>query len=208
MSKVLATSHGRDRTDTGTDVGSSVTIADAVHLTRRLDWRFLLPASHLGQVAYIGPGKGLLLPALTQFCDRLSLPFKQPVACGSADLLVAQAIGRGPLTSALDALAPGGLVYWELSPLLGVFAPEWRHLARLGLEPLNTFWHYPDFERCELITPLTSPAPLAWLAARKLRGTNRRTLLRASRWFTAAPSLWRVLPSVSVIARKQEPPWR
>lgn len=207
MSRVVATSQTHQGAGRTTTVGSPIMIGDAAHLTRRLDWRFLLPTSHLGRVAYIGPGKGALLPALTHFCDHLALPRQQPVGRGSVDLLVAQSVSREQLASSLDTLSTGGVVYWEISPLHRMFGPDYRHLERLGLETLNTFWHYPDFERCEVITPLTAPAALAWLAARRLRGTDRRTLLRASRWFTTVPSLWRILPSVSVIARKRDPSW-
>lgn len=203
MSRVLATTASGVQSETTLNAGTPVDNGTAARLTRRLDWRFLLPDSHLGRVAYVGHGQGLLLPALQLFADSLSLPYEYPVGHQSADLLVAQGAAPAQLRAAMSRLAPGGVVYWEIKAVRRLFATDWMGLRRLGLEPINTFWHYPDFERCELIIPLTTPAPLAWLARRRFSTTDRRMLLRVARWFAGAPSLWRLLPSISVVARRR-----
>ena len=204
MSRVLATTATGVPSETTVHARTPIDTGNPAGLTRRLDWRFLLPDSHLGRVAYIGAGEGLLLPALQVFAESLRRPFEYPMANESVELLVAQGVAPSQLRAAMSRLAPGGVVYWEINPIRRLFASDWTGLHRLGLEPIDTFWHYPDFERCELIIPLSTPAPLAWLARRKFSTTDRRTLLRVVRWFAGAPGLWRVLPSISVVARRPE----
>lgn len=93
---------------------------EAIELARRIDWRFLLPSPHLGQVAYVGSLQEDLLDALRYFCDRLVYASDAPAMASAQsppagfDLLVL----RGPHPAAVGQLAgrlkTGGHLYWEI----------------------------------------------------------------------------------------------
>lgn len=93
-----------------------------LQLSRRLDWRFLLPTPQLGKVAYLGPVAATLPGALYHFCDSLTLIagteklsseeaqeskayFDQVVVCS-------QRLADAQMAASL--LAEGGYLYWEI----------------------------------------------------------------------------------------------
>lgn len=173
---------------------------DAEHL-RRLDWRFLLPDPGMGRVSYVGSGQGLLRPALAQFARMNGVTIdSHPPAI--ADLVVAQDRYDDAVRGAVQQLAPGGTLYWEL--------PRWRHdirreaarLAAWGLTDVRAQWHHPTFDACELIIPLSGPEPLAAVIGRRLPFLTGRVRMAIARRILRLPRLWSVCPSISLIGRR------
>jgi hypothetical protein len=180
-------------------------------LVRRLDWRFLLATPRLCRVAYLGVEDTVLKTALSVFCERLKViassdlrhdPVDMPDAgADSVDVLVAGAAFRGEVESALTMLAPGGELYWELPRERSVLRRDWAGLDDLGLVA-RTYWHYPNFEECELIVPLRQPGALAWAVRRRVRSAAFPLVSFAARAAARSDLLARVLPAVSVVAQK------
>jgi hypothetical protein len=180
-------------------------------LVRRLDWRFLLARPRLGRVAYVGLEGSALKTALSVCCERLevlapsqtrphSVRWPAP-ASASVDLLVADSAFRIDVESALPVLAPGGELYWELPRQRSVLRRDWAGLDDLGLVP-RTYWHYPNFEECELIVPLRQPGALAWAARRRVRAAPSPIVSLGARAAARSDLLARLLPAVSVVAQK------
>jgi hypothetical protein len=103
-----------------------------LQVSRRLDWRFLLPDPHLGQIAYLGPPTGTLFSALMHFAvrvDALAPPLSTPPRNSGAGPLLSDpalahsslydiVVATDPTVSVLHRAAtlvrPGGALYLEL----------------------------------------------------------------------------------------------
>src|SRR5262245_23205417 len=137
--------------------------ADPARAVRRLDWRFLLSDPRLRRVMYLGAGAGLLLPALMRFALALTRFPSAAASAHVADLVVAQAATLAEIRRSLAMLVPGGLIYWELAPHRNPFRCDWAGLQDLGVDDVRVHWHYPNFEDCRWIVPITDPESAAAL---------------------------------------------
>ncbi len=197
-----------------------------LQLSRRLDWRFLLPKPDLGCVAYVGPTRGTLLAALQRFCGSLTViqasPGRGRSLRGDAffDLVVVRSPGLSDLRAAVPLLRVGGYLYWEIDRpsclyLLGTKASIGNlrdsfeeilldHVSvaeGLRLSEVEVYWHRPSFEECLEIISLNH-RPAVEFAFSQGGGL--------ARFFTSAPGkhlvrgelLRRFLPCVSVVACK------
>ena len=101
-----------------------------LQLSRRIDWRFLLPSLDLHRVAYIGPEGGAQPVALNQFCDSLKIihpPYHEVYEPGhhsKFELVVLHSRDLADIEKARMLLVPGGYLYWEIAPR------KWRSFLR------------------------------------------------------------------------------
>ena len=140
---------------------------------RRLDWRFLLPDPRLGRVLYVGDAAGPVPESLRMLSGSLTATSNPPGQGLEPSFDVA--VVCGPTTDALQiaarALRPGGVLYVEVEPR--AVRPRRRtlraaavqaELRRLGLSGIGVAWHWPDFQSCTRIIPLTSTEALRYAA--------------------------------------------
>jgi hypothetical protein len=88
--------------------------------SKRIDWRFVLPDSHLRQVAYIGPMEEVLVESLRLFCDSLTVFFTYDNATffentdEKFDLVILRSLKFAVLEKVSSVLKPSGYLYWEI----------------------------------------------------------------------------------------------
>jgi aminoglycoside phosphotransferase len=187
---------------------------DAVlEAARRVDWRFLLADPRLGRVLLVGDVAGPELEALRVFSESVtvtSTPAAQDL--GSAfDVAVVRQPTRLALQVAARALTADGVLYVEVEPR--TFRGRRRSLrpaaVRAALESLDLrsiapAWHWPDFQSCTRIVPLTSAENLRYVARVNMAAppaleAPAGALLRAG--VSSLPAA-----AVSIVARRTGPP--
>lgn len=200
----------------------------ALQIARRIDWRFLLPNPHLGQVAYMGQPRQTLLTALGYFSESLrlfSLP-DQTTHCQHSDanfeLVVLRSLSMTAVEKAHALLIAGGYLYWEIDRM-SRFAPLGRFLRRadrkaLGARPLvrdpracleqlgfcdiRIYWHRPNFETCREIIPLYDQHAMAYVFSRDRKGLSGQFKRVTGRFLRQTGLLPRLVPYYSVVACK------
>lgn len=177
------------------------TAEEASRLTRRLDWRFLLPEPHLRRVIHAGERSGSLPPALETFSESVAFAGDPDYAHAEADLVVAHAASRQELEAVLPRLVSGGWFYWELRPGQTPNAADIDWLARWGISQVRTFWHSPGFEDSRWIVPLDHPGALAMLMRRRLARVAPKVLLKTAE-FLGRSRLVRRRMAISLIGRR------
>lgn len=181
------------------DRSAAPVTAGSLALARRLDWRFLLPNPKLKRVAYVGEGRGDLLPALREFSDSLRT---DACAVENADLLVAQTRNLAELKRQAERLPPGGLLYWEAGGRHMSLSRVRAELRALGFGEVRAYWHHPDFESCRQVVPLHDPEAMELFVTR-----SAPALLSPAQRLLRLPALLnlvaRLAPAVSVVAVKQ-----
>ena len=92
----------------------------SLQISRRIDWRFLLPDPELRRVAYIGFNTDNLLKALKQFSESLSFiappnleRYTKENRC-LFDLVVVRSLRLNVIKEAVKLIKPDGYLYWEL----------------------------------------------------------------------------------------------
>lgn len=167
----------------------------ALQLSRRLDWRFLLPEPDFGQVLYVGADDPQLAAALES--SAAVQRFAGRGGQEQFDLVVAKGADFAAVGAALLALRPGGWLYWEA----GRIGHHARFLEAVGLCDIALHWHLPSFAACTRILPLRDLGHrdqaffASVFSARKL---STRALGWLARWGLAQP----LAASVSIVARK------
>jgi hypothetical protein len=204
---------------------SGPTAMDAeIAAVRRADWRFLLPIQVPSAVAYIGAPGAAAWASLAAFCTEITVlnPEAGPVAAAAPgfDFVMVERASPPALRLASALARPGGYVYAELDrrrsrrggaarPPAGPArrgADTWgdpaAQLRRLGMADVCAHWHYPDFESCRCIIPAADLAA----GVRHLRRGGDRALLDmlavALRLPLSDALVQRLLPCVSVVARR------
>jgi hypothetical protein len=192
---------------------SSSHVADvqrALSLSRRLDWRFLLPDPGLGRVGFIGPTTGTLLPALRTFSDSV-----EQVSGGAAapqapalDLVVIADPSLAAMDLAARRLRPGGFVYAEVTRTLPARLMARRSPARLaaaarrgGFVDVTTHWHWPTFGAGTRIVPLDDATALEFVVTRGRRHRRARVLAALARLAVSSRLIERGVACISVIGR-------
>lgn len=91
-----------------------------VQLSRRIDWRFLLPQPELREVAFIGSFEDELIEALQHFSGSLKI-FSSAAGGGSSkengklfDVAVVNSASPRAVRWAYGMLKPGAYLYWEI----------------------------------------------------------------------------------------------
>jgi hypothetical protein len=208
--------------------GGHLSRDSALQLSRRVDWRFLLPHPHLGRVAYLGPPRQTLLAALRQFSASLTLLPSLDQARhvqrthASFELVVLRSRRLAAVASAAALLATGGCLYWEIdrlsrfASLRGLSRGDaWKArragrcvrdargcLARLGFCDIALHWHRPNFEACREIIPLHDQDALMSVFSRDREARASRLLLLAGRLLLKTGAFPRLVPYYSVVACK------
>jgi hypothetical protein len=190
--------------------------ADALlQASRRVDWRFLLPDPNLRQVAYIGQPRGTLVDSLRLFSAALTLA--EPASAGLSaqyDVVVASRPSLGELGRSASLLKPGGFLYVEA---YGPFSLRWRRsgglrfaadyvgaVERLGLVEAEAYWHWPNFESCAEIVPLSDRDALRLAFGRRRSGTGARLKSALGRVLLRSGLFARLVPCFSIVARKPD----
>ncbi|MEZ4713584.1 MAG: hypothetical protein R3A44_40730 [Caldilineaceae bacterium] len=194
-----------------------------LHLSRRLDWRFLLPDSTLGNVGYLGQVDAQLVRALAQFADRVS----HATGDGAAkqyDVMVVGLPTYAELAQAVSLVRPQGYLYIETSGLLWpknftnikglrntftrwqLWSPQAhvRALTGLGMHNVTAYWCWPNFAACTRMTQLDDPAAHRFLFATTPSGRRlkRRAIHAAQKAVVTNRWLNALLPSVAIVAAK------
>jgi hypothetical protein len=184
----------------------------ALALSRRLDWRFLLSDPSLETVAYIGDGGGRLLEALRVFAtvvDVLTPPeIDTPPSRGRYDLVVIQgAAAIGARHRAM--LQPNGSLYAEISRAglrpaykRAISAASYaRDAEAAGFSDARLNWHWPAFETCTRIVPLDDETPLGFVLAGGQRDFTGALAFSGARLLVRSGVLARSAPCFSLIAQ-------
>ncbi|MEZ4663921.1 MAG: hypothetical protein R2911_40830 [Caldilineaceae bacterium] len=195
-----------------------------LHLSRRLDWRFLLPDSTLGQVGYLGQVDAQLVQALAQFAENVAAVSRGDGVSKQYDLVVAGRPNYAELAQAVSLVRPGGYLYVETSGLLWVknftnikglqkvftrwrlWSPQAhvRVLTGLGMHNVTAYWCWPNFAACTRMTPLDDPAAYRFLFATmpSHKRLKRRAIYAAQKAVVTNRWLNALLPSVAIVAAK------
>jgi hypothetical protein len=163
-----------------------VSDSSVLDLSRRVDWRFLLPSPALGHVAVLGEGDAELLKALRTF----SVSVTQHPAVPDAedrhyDLVVTAQSSPERIGWAATLAPPRAVLYAEVDRRALPRSERLRHpahyvriLERLGFADVEIYWHWPDFTRCTTICPLFDHTALALAIERS--GSSLADRLRAA----------------------------
>ena len=177
-------------------------VDELLPLSRRLDWRFLLPDPSLNRVTYNGLESSLLHQALTRFSREII----QDSEDLSADLAV---LVDPTLSNFKRRIHSVSSFYVELR------RPSWQARFRQVTAPMNflraaaqagftadAYWHYPDFEAATRIIPLSVSSPLMHVIAKNRSDTKTRIKVAGMRWFLKIGLLARTVPCLSIIGYK------
>jgi hypothetical protein len=180
-----------------------------LHRWRRLDWRFLVPATGWGVVGAGGDIDDELrhaLPLLDADVREVSSASGWAALAGSCDVAVLVQPTRSDVRSAAAALRPGGWLYAEVrrtaSPAHPLSLTGWRSaFHRSGLEEVSLQWHAPDVRSAEQIIRLDATAAVRHALVRS--GGSRPGLRNiAARLLLKAGLLPLVLASGSILGRR------
>ena len=186
-----------------------------LQLSRRVDWRFLLPDPRLRHLAYLGPKSGLLIQALRHFGEPFSviswsdLPDYRPEIHPGFDLVIVHSPRAVDLQGIQAILKPGGYLYWEIER--AKFGRRWRlrhfssyvdPLASLNFDDIRVNWHRPNFDSCLEIIPLDDHDALRYVFARSKGNLSGQLQVAAGKFLTENDLLSRVVSSFSLVARK------
>ena len=175
--------------------------SETAQLTRRLDWRFLLPDPHLRRVVHLGPRASTLARALQTFSDTVAFCGAEEEPRIEPDLIVAEAATLQEVEAVLPRLGPRGWLYWELRPGHTLRPADLKRLGRCGVSQVQVFWHCGGFEDRRWIIPLDNPAGLAMLLKRRFTLLATRVLLEMARMLAHSRMVRRTL-AISVIGRR------
>jgi hypothetical protein len=179
-------------------------------LSRRIDWRFLLPDPRLGSVVCIGCEEELLRDALLLFSRSVDF-FRGPAEITDRtprfDLVVMCGGGGLMLKSMAELVRPGGNLYlevrrhalhprtWERTPRRAVAGFE-----RIGFRNVRVHWHWPSLEACNSIVPLDDGGESArYFFGQQGTGLAQRCKSAAGRAALATGLLPRLIGSYSVL---------
>lgn len=175
-------------------------VDELLPLSRRLDWRFLLPDPTLGRVSYVGKESSPLFHALRRFSGEW-VPAGQ-----SVDLIV---LTDANLSDFKKHIVSASAFYVELN------RPTWplrlrqasaptsylRAAAKAGFQA-DAYWHYPDFEAATRIIPFSAASPLLNVVAKNRRDKKTRIKVAGMEWLLKSGALARTVPCLSIIGFK------
>lgn len=188
-----------------------------LQLSRRVDWRFLLPQPELAETAYFGQLDAELVESLQQFTSKLTLVEDSPIDSQSDSgfpLTVLSNPTFDELNRAIRLTQSGGFVYVEVNrgqhrprpssnALHGLsirgFVAEMR---KLQLSEVRVHWHWPSFESCTEMIPFDDRAAIICALRRRGSGTASRWKARAARVLLECRLLEKVVSCFSVLGRK------
>jgi len=201
-----------------------------LQVSRRLDWRFLLPNPDLGNVAYLGPEEDSLVDTLQLFCQTLTqINSLQLVSTrlNDFDLVVIKNPTNQYLKVGTQLLKPGGYIFietygWSRIDKPGLYLkycydflqhressgqpwslPHIKNvIRRLGFQTIHAYWHWPNFEACTRIIGLddTDSQTLAFSFQENGIQAYLKKALSSGLFHPGWVQYW--VPYFSIIARK------
>jgi thymidylate kinase len=135
-----------------------------LHLWMLLDWRFLLPAVHLGNLGYGGRLSDEVVQAihlLDPAAGRIE-PSSGPAPTKEFDVVLLSDPDEGLFGSAVASLRPGGWMCLQVRRSFRVgsgphsLAGWKRAMARQGFDDVSVYWHVPTLERPARFVPTSS----------------------------------------------------
>lgn len=193
-----------------------------IEASRRVDWRFLLPAPSLGRVVGVAPLAKTLVSSLSLFSDSLTIAEtgqSQDLGTDHYELAVACDPSQDTLRAMATWVKEGGHIYVEAHGLIasllssgpsGLFRKGrlWRPAAyagalqEVGFMEVQTHWHWPDFEKCKMMIPLDNHAAVRHALDRGGRTLKGRLRAGVGRWLHWSGLLPSTVPCFSVLARR------
>ena len=185
-------------------------------LSRRIDWRFLLPDPRLETVACLGCEDDALRNALPLFSQ--SVVFFRDAADNFEpgprfDLVVACDPDQRTIESAAALLRPGGFLYCEVRRSMSGLS-TWsrtprRTIAcfeRIGFRDVCAHWHWPNFTDCNAIVPVNDDgAAVRFFLDQQGTGLAQRCKSAVGRAVLAAGLLDSLIGCYSVLGRGERP---
>lgn len=182
---------------------------------RRLDWHVLLPGYRsAGTARWILFGGGHDLARIVVESGLAGSAVDSLVDSEPADVVALLHGTAERPERASRALAPGGILYWEVdrtSPARIALTPgrARRRLRAAHLTPLATYWVGPGWTHPSRFIPLDPRGPLAWYLTTIGGGADPvsaaiRAILRALAGIPGAADL--VVPRFAVLAAAHPPP--
>lgn len=191
-----------------------------LQVSRRVDWRFLLPDPDLGHTAYVGRTDAGLIESLRRFTSSLTILERgQAVAATTSHfaLVIASNPNRNELRQAAELTRVGGFLYFEVDKR---WSRQTRHrlsrdnrpprgvrgylsaIQQLDLSDPKVHWHWPSFDSCHEMIPLQDRA--AGICALRRRGSSSRVRwkTRLARLLLETQLLANFVPCFSVITRR------
>ncbi len=187
----------------------STSIKHDLRLARRLDWQLILPSPSAASIGYWG-NDDLLREALRRFHPAvIDFSSDSGVINGGSHPAVELAVLSNPtrteLCSASDWLSPTGSIYVEVDR--GTSGQSLRalttQLVELGLEKIESHFHYPSFSRCRQIIPIASGTPIKYLVELSRGDWAGQAKARTAQLLQATGLLRSVAPSISVTAQRK-----
>jgi hypothetical protein len=186
----------------------------ALRVSRRIDWRFLLPSPRLGRVGYLGRMDGHLLSALAVFADEVVVD-PEAFVPASLDGVVAHGPSRRHLDLAAATVRPGGYLVAEVhgpslpvalgAPPAGLAGVRSRWTSA-GVRDMRAYWLLPDRGRCTMMIDLDDPAMVLAALGRNQGSASGRRKEVIGRRLQAIGLLRRIAPAVTVVAVKESSP--
>jgi hypothetical protein len=140
-------------------------------MSRRIDWRFLLPVPTLNRVGIVGQPDKALSMALSHFAETVQLITSDIQSDSPFDVLVMLKPSPKDISAYLNWLSPNGFLYAELpsfrrfSTLRGIAKKMTRYQSALhnaGLTNFDFYWHRPNFYFCKEIVPVQQKPALSF----------------------------------------------
>jgi hypothetical protein len=182
-------------------------------MSRRIDWRFLLPSPTLNRVGIVGQPDKALQMALSHFAESVQIisPDQQPNS--PFELLLYLQLSPTDISKYISWLSPNGVIYAEL-PTFNCFPTLRRiskkitlyesELRKAGLTNLNYYWHRPNFFNCKEIVPLQHKPALAFALAKGhsgLKGIAEHAATKIFRYTRLFPP---IISHISLVASTYE----
>jgi hypothetical protein len=194
-----------------------------LRMSRRVDWRFLLPSPHLGDVAYIGVNGPMHLDSLrlfSNFLTNLDSIRTSEKNRREFDGIVLSEPSYEILRRATNLVKSGGFIYLEVRkplnpvelvkdlysrmrkgfPRLIVPGDYLLLFEELGFTEVQANWHWPSFQACTKIIPINNESALDYAFLQSGRSTKARLKAILGHWLQRSGLLWWVLPCFSVVA--------
>lgn len=175
----------------------------SVEALRRVDWRFLLDRALPERALYVGSKSDNLLGGLREFGIEVEVFSPSILRAEPYGLVVMKDPDWAVVTSEVgQLLAPGGVVYGEITRRPGARRRADRSLRRTGLTAVDWYWHHPGFERCKRIISPDAPAAVEYGISRSgapAKGLLSTAASHLSRWGVAG----HLVPATSFIAHRR-----
>jgi hypothetical protein len=189
--------------------------ARLLQLSRRVDWRFLLPRPQLGRTVYLGRADAALIDALRAHADLTVVGAHAAPPRRSFDLAVLKDPSPGTVQAARELVRPGGWLYAEVGgglrrPGAAVFGgrpvSRWRRaFADAGLTEIAAHWHVPGHHAAAFLVPLDDRAGVRLLLRRHQGSAAGRAKAVVGRLLLAIGLVELAVRDASVLGRRPSP---